>query len=887
MNIMNKLTLKHMKQNKTRTFFTLVGIIISVAMLTAVSTGVTSAMRWLQNCEMDSSGRWLVSYLDVSGDKYSVLVDEYGQDNISVLNEIGYTELPESQNAYKPYLFVLGLNKEAMANMKLTLVEGRLPENETEIIISRHILIDGGVEYQVGDTLSFDLKNRYNKDTNEQLRQNQQYMPLHEELRSIGEKKEYKIVGIIERPNYHVENYVAPGYSVITYLDSSKLTAQTTVNFDVYDDSMDGNFYDQCFDMMKQLNLVNGETSIQECNNVDLNQQVLYYAGLSLDDRFSTFLITISAILIIIIVIGSVSLIYNAFGISISERSKQLGMIASIGATKKQKRNSVFFEAFLYTAVGIPMGILSGIVGLKIAFQAVGPMLSEGFGTSSDIAMYFNRNSIIAAILFSIMTIFISAYIPAIRASRIAPIEAIRQIKDIKLTRKEVKCSWITKKLFGFEGELALKNMKRNRKRYRSLVFSLFISVVLFISVSSYIYYVRASYVEAKSSYNYDITVYGSDFDDAIAKKMFRELKESNAVEEVALSKMMSGWQMSEGQQKFITEEARKIYKETYMEEKEYLPYICFVVLDEQQLKDYCSEIDLEYNIFSKSEGETIVLNYIREDMGSTIATSTPLNVKKGDSIGLTCDYSVGDEENPEYRQVKDEIRIAAVTNELPFGVPQYTNSYYDSITMIVSEQTMNQLNQTLESEDTGCQWVSNSIFMFTNDNEEAVTKVKNFIEQASNYSIDMYDVNEKNQSTEKLVLAVSVFAYGFIILISLICCANMCNTISTSVQLRRKEFAMLKSVGMTPHTFRRMIMYESLLYGVKALMYGIPVSMLFSYLIYRVVNNQFSIAFDSLLGIYLFAVVIIFVVVGLAMMYASRKVRKENIITGLKDQNF
>ena len=143
----------------------------------------------------------------------------------------------------------------------------------------------------------------------------------------------------------------------------------------------------------------------------------------------------------------------------------------------------------------------------------------------------------------------------------------------------------------------------------------------------------------------------------------------------------------------------------------------------------------------------------------------------------------------------------------------------------------------------------------------------------------------ETEQSDRSLAFVMQVFCYGFIALMTLICIANILNTISTSIDLRRREFAMLKSVGMDSKAFNRMLVFESLLYGIKTLIYGIPLSILLILAEFEMMRGTFSFGFFLPLPYYIGAIAALFGVVLLAMAYSFSKARRENILDGLRTE--
>src|SRR5699024_2857614 len=216
-------------------------------------------------------------------------------------------------------------------------------------------------------------------------------------------------------------------------------------------------------------------------------------------------LLSFVGIIMSVIVVGSVSLIYNAFAISVSERSRHLGMLSSVWATEKQKRNSVFFEGAVIGLFSIPLGIISGLLGIGMTFYFINPLIEDFFSTSVELTVVVTPMSIVVACAVSMLTIFISTYIPAKRASKISAIDAIRQTMDVKTTGKKLKTSRLVRRIFGIEAEFGLKNLKRNKKRYSVVVFSLVVSIVLFLTVSFFTDQIRKTTDRTQSGINYDM----------------------------------------------------------------------------------------------------------------------------------------------------------------------------------------------------------------------------------------------------------------------------------------------------------------------------------------------------------------------------------------------
>ncbi|BBF45039.1 ABC transporter, ATP-binding protein [Lachnospiraceae bacterium KM106-2] len=924
MNIMNKLTLKHVKKNKARTVVTIIGIIISVAMMTAVTTGLNSVMTWMCNVEIEKTGKWHVEYKDVNAEKFTEYAKKDEVETSFMMQQLGYSKLKQSANERMPYVYVQALDKDAFSNLPLQLEEGRFPKNENEIIISRHMIDNGKIKVKVGDTVTYQFGERYVTKTSdsqlleqngysmkEPLTQEKSYLngkdalsgydendkeisgSANEDLRLTGKKASYKVVGIISRPSIYFEDYSAPGYSAFTMMDSKIIKSSSKVNGYAFYHTVTSKMYKELIKDAVSLGLeepkwnleVGEEKTINSFPDIKVNQDVLYYQGVSPDRGLNIFTTVVYAILIVIIMVGSISLIYNSFAISISERSKQLGMLSSVGATRSQKRNTVLFEALIYGIVGIPLGIIAGIVGLSVAFKVVSPMLlGAARSIQVPLTLQVSMMNIIVSTIVAIITILISAYIPAIRASRISPIEAIKQSNDIKITKKKVKTSQLTHFLFGFEGELALKNMKRNKKRYRAINFSLFISVVLFVTVSAFIYYMTGAFTGGVVTANYDVSLSVNHEDDSVYHDLENRFNEIPSIKNTTFVKNMNVY--VKNVERYLSKELNSLVQSDIeaglrAEDMGYNPNLQLYAMDDASYEKYCKKVGIKEGVI-KEQNPIIIVNKLQIRKDYSIQNVTPLNLKTGDKIQLGKDPELGDD-----KDFKVDLTVAAATDKLPIGLVGYGESYYDGIHLVVSESTFDQIVKEMEKQTKEDISYGKNIYLNAAGEESISKDVEQVLEEKAigTSAYQLYDVKAQDESNRQLVYAVSILAYGFITLMSLICCANMCNTISTSIQLRRSEFAMLKSVGMTPKKFHRMIMFESLLYGVKALVFGLPVSIGLSYLIYRYVTDRFEVGFMLPAYIYILAVTLVFVIVGISMFYSSRKVRKENIIEGLRSE--
>ena len=606
---------------------------------------------------------------------------------------------------------------------------------------------------------------------------------------------------------------------------------------------------------------------------VSFNHSLLRYYGIIKDDELRLMLFKLSAIIIGIIMIGSVSLIYNAFAISVSERSRYLGMLSSVGATKKQKRDSVFFEGAVIGIISIPIGIIAGIAGLGITFICINPIIKSAMQLTEDFRVVVLPSSILITVIISALTIFISTYIPARKASNVSAIDAIHQVTDVKLTSKEVKTAKLTRKIFGIEGDLGLKNLKRNKRRYKATVFSLIISMVLFLVVSFFTSGLKKLVVITQHGINYDIQV-------TIQSENHEELENIinhiNLLENITESTHIECFEAKTWVDEQYTADYLKEDPESKKENGKYLYTVYVNVLDDESLKAYAKEVGVNLDrLKDTTKPGAVIIDTAKYKNTEEDRYVESKMIKAREGLKLDLNYY-------DWSKEKDipleSVEIIALTNKLPMGILPFR--VYAGFNMIISKDVYDHFRNIAPLIN---QEAEHQLFL-KSDNplklQEGIETIQN--STGPNY-IDLINVFLIRQREEQTLLLMSVFTYAFILLITAICIANILNTVSTSIALRKREFAMLKSVGMTPKSFNKMIYYESIFYGLKALIYGLPISFAVMYLLHHTLmiklSYRFSIPWDSV-GI---AISAVFIIVGMAMIYSSQKVKKENIIDVLK----
>lgn len=860
MNIVNKVTVRHLKENKRRSLVTIIGAIISVAMITAVATLGVSFLDLLIREDIEQNGEWHVQYQEATIEQLQAIEQDENTEQLIVTSD-GFANFESAKTDSKRYLYFRNFEAQGMEHFPLALTEGRLPENANEVVISETLNNSSEETYEVGDTLTAGIGERMHSLENRKLSEFDAIQfgegdTINEELVDV-EEQTFDIVGIIERPGWEVS--WLPMVSVVGFTDTATAAADETFDGYVVASEINTALFDDAKAFAKE----------QGIPSVDFNSDLLRLYGATQNDNLRTTLFSLAGIIMGIVVIGSVALIYNAFAISVSERARHLGMLASVGATKRQKRNSVFFEGAIIGAISIPLGILAGLGGIWVTFQFINTFLQGALNVEQQLEVVVTPMMLVVAVGVSALTILISTYVPAQKASKISAIDAIRQTQDIKLTGKAVKTSKWVRKLFGLEAEIGLKNLKRNRKRYLATVFSLVISIVLFLSVTYFTNNLKTSLAMTQSDIQHDIQLHGGEMDAESLEQYagLPEVTEASFIRQAGGEALIAQDQLPD----VLFEQIER--GEAILEDGKLQYFVSVYAMDNENFQQYAEQVGVDASSFGQETPRAIVIDEViyQDGMSGTINESKTIKAEPGETIELlgSSINEMGEEIEPE---VLANVEIAALTDKVPTGV---STSYPGSVDLIVPMDALDELG--FIAEDT-----YPVISLATSD----PMKTEAEILEINEADVSISNVFQRRQQEEQLVLLMQVFTYGFITLISLISIANIFNTISTSIQLRKREFAMLRSVGMTPKGFNKMIRYESLFYGVKALAYGLPISFAAMLAMHFALNQTFSYGFAVPWGSVAFVIVVIFLIVGAAMLYSIAKIKNDNIIESLKQEN-
>ena len=872
MDLLKKLTIKNLKLNKKRTIVTIIGIMLSVALITAVASMYNSCITSLVKYETYEKGDFHVVFYNVPIEETKTLKNNRKISEVFLTQDVGYANLENSKNEYKPYAFIKAFTKASLENLSVKLSEGRLPENEDEIVIPTHLKTNGRIALNVGDTITLNVGTRVSNGI--ELNQNDEFNKDSQEKIINTTSKTYKIVGIIERPASNIENYSAPGYTFITLLndenilgkadayckytkEGSKDYINVTANILSINEDDFGKFEKGKFDSEEEFNKIANEVSKSKYN-YNINSYLIILETDPLNNNAVGGLGTVVIITCGIIVFTSVFCIKNSFDISIAEKTKQYGMLKSVGATKKQIRKNVFFEATILGLIGIPLGLLLGVFAssilILISNSFIGDMLAKGL----KLVLSFSWISYAVAIGFGIITIYLSALRSARKASKISPIESIRNSNEIKIKSKKIKSPKIIKKLFGIGGEISYKNLKRNKKKYRTTVISITVSVFVFIALS---YFMSLAFDQIKEELklkDYNLWLLIDDNNDEQLEQKVIETTRLENIKNYTISKYdncyITNSKYSDEYKEFMNGTSAK-------EEDIFDSNINVKTVNNEQYKEYIKKLGLNYE---KMKNKAILINNIRvgkydEEKNKYIQKNIKMfEYKENETIN--CKTS----DDKQF-----DVEIGIITDILPFGLEEPSNYAL----MIVSNDIYEKY------------FKSNEIMIYYDSSNP--DKLQDDIDELLKcYNYNINNIAENARMLEKVFTLVGIFLYGFIIVITLIGVTNIFNTITTNMELRKPEFAMLKSVGMTTKEFNKMIRLETVFMGIKSLLFSIPIGIGLSYLMYSALGTNQTLKFTIPIKSIIIAIVTVFLLITCIMKYSIGKIKKQNTIETIRNEN-
>jgi len=849
----SEITLKYLKVNKKRTALTIIGIILSVALFTGIGTIFFSYRTSQIEDSKSSLGNYEFKYNNISSSKVEKVIN-----NAEVLN----SGIEEKWDTAKIKLQDQNLDLQVRAydkssfqnivNKCFQIRKGRLPKNEDQI------MLDMGTFYQlknkkIGDSIALNLQD--------------------------NEVKTYKIVGAYEY------NGLNPAKAV-TFL---KFSNKDSSKFNVFINLKEKRNKKGAISRVTKQSNLKSEKYTMEYNDVLLRS---YFQ--SPNELRNNFTIRIIVFLISIIVVSSAALIYNSFNISVMERIKHFGILRSIGATPKQIKRLIIKEALYMCIIGIPVGFFAGYFGIYITIKLMGKLSLFG-SPNFKIGLY--PSVFIISTILSVLTIFLSAFNPVRKAGKISPMDALKNIVGIKNKKLKKRSNKIIKLLFGNEGELAYKNIKRLPGRFWVTVFSLVISVVMFIVFTTFASFVRQTNNAVKKTMPYDSIIFKNN-NGGLRLEDYEQIKKVSGVKEVYKMSSFNGviYIPRDKVNKDFLNEIGKRYEEV---EK----YKDFIRINNSNISLYeDNALNLAKKYISSGEIDKEKLN----DNGVLIVNKNKMRIyDRHDNRNVFKDYSnykVGDKitipkmksyviESGEHgfdNTKKEEekaidnkdfitLTVVGILNKDPLDG---NNDGYaeDGMNFIFTEDMYKKINNKPDYNGFGI------VFKDESSRDKLYKYFVNKASEVGGYYTDYYKIAEDNKKSD---FEMAVFVYGFIALITLISAVNIINTVSINLILRKAEFAMLMAIGMTKEQLTKMVLLEGTLHGIIASVFGTFIGAGLDFILIKIIAGSEFRDFTLKLPIAIIACGILaaILITLIASLIPLRKLKNMNVIENLREE--
>lgn len=883
MKLLNKLTLKNLRLNKVRTIVTIVGIMLSAALITVVSGMALSGRQTMIDGQTAWSGNYDVALDIIDTAKIDKIRQNRNVENAFYKERLGYARTKNADGETCNYS-VLAMSENTYGNcFKIDLIKGKFPTNSGEAVVTKSFKTQDGKDVKVGDKITLDVGVLTDKDGNV-LDEEGIHNLLQKDFNKCNiidtVKRTYTVTGIIERPKTS-ELYDPSNLSMIYTASDEEApveairTKHMNKLYIAYTPQSEGDYLQNTADILgfkadDMSHVISDEISPEDqqtsgINAYEFNSILLSMKGYSGSEGTNVMIFSLAVIIIIIVMLASVFVIRNSFAISITEKTSMYGMLASVGATKRQIRRNVLFEGFILGLIGIPLGILLGLGVNAILIAILNSVLGDVLSGTSFVFVT-PTIPIICAIVLSAVTIFCSSFFIALRASRIPPLVAIRGNKDIKVkNNKPYRTSKLTKKLFGVGGEIASKSLKRSRKKYRTTVISIVVSVAMFIAVSAFMDYGMTFTDHYYGNTDYSYMVSGIDANQAETIEKMPEIENYLTVG-LQYGYVSADVPVNECGKNFLYDEpdGSKSFGAEFLE------------FEHDTFVQICRELELDYN---KVKGGVLVYSQVTPDNSESGNSSKPM--KLFDKTAPT-KFTVHGNDDEGNALITGKLKVSSVFDE----IPKSADSVIGEGTifgqgLIIGEQGV--ISPQLGEHGCGI-----TLYANTSDHTSLTNRIESMSGTGDSESyISIFDYEEIVRQFNAVMLIVGIFVYGFIGVISLIGLTNIFNTISTNMQLRSKEFASLKSIGMTKKEFNRMIRLESLMYGIKSLLIGIPLGVLGVFAIFSAFSRgNVPMSFVFPWKAILISIAAVIIVVWLIMKYSISKVNKQNIIETIRNDN-
>ncbi|MBD5561641.1 ABC transporter permease [Clostridium botulinum] len=876
----SEITGRYLKQNKKRTILTIVGIILAISLFSGIGNLFFSMRDGLVANERKSKGNYEVKYFGVNKDKVNKLSNNFEIKDYGVSKDNNFFILKDDKNNEnkstmdnKPKIITLDFYDDNMLNnvMTIKMKEGRKPKAADEIILEKRAKTKFGKK--VGDYIE---ANNIDPEVLVKTLKADSKITAQSNLQKLqsNEVKSYKIVGYYDKGVSQTSDF----YEARGYLNKNSM-------------KKDGKYYFYAnlkekknkVDIGKKVGSTVGLSEKKEIDGIpeiSFNNAVLRLMAEGNDTLLNKDTMSVFIFIATLIIVCTVAVIYNAFNISVAERINQFGVLRSIGATPGKIRKLVFKEAFIMSIIAIPIGILSGYLGIYTTIKLMSN--SERF-VFEGLKIGFYKEVILICIVLTLITIILSVLGPAIKASKVSPIDAIRNSSNLKKEKIRRRKGRLIKLIFGIEGAVAYKNIRRNNKRFIITVFSLMISLIMFIIITSMTKMTDEVTKQLISSAPFDAVIQTKE---SMDEKFISEIKSKDGIKKVYTPKIRRALVYLEKDilnEKYYEKINKDMPKSEKIKGKDYvcLDQVTYSAYDKSSFEEVKNNLaDGKIDTEALNNNGVLLINrneVSKKNGGKVVADITKYKVGDKIRIPRTKDKFYSEMEENKKLDLKGEFKqgiekedfieltIVGILNKDIFNI----SAAHDSIGLVFSDKCFENNFGKLPIDAVAINY----------KNEKAGEKYAGYFEEKAEELQGSY-MDLHSDSIQKQI---AVFMYGFIAIITIIGMVNIINTITIGLLLRKSEFATLTAIGMTKSQLNKMVMLEGLLHGIFTSVFG----SIISYILYNLLLKQgfnfinFDIKFP--IDVFITGILGVIAITLLASVIPLRRLKKMSIVENIR----
>lgn len=879
MNILTEYTLNYLNKNKKNTISII--IIISIAVIFLSTMVLFTYMNWNYNIKdaVEKNGNYhgyFKSYIDKSQIPY--LEENQKIDKVYLKSEY-YTGKIDME---RPYINISYMDKGYWDNMgeRNLILEGRIPNNQDEIVVMGNLIKENPL-YEIGDKININFGYRENDGEKIDV-----FDFLYEGESFVGKDiKEYTIVGIISGKSLSYEPY----YKSLGFLDNENIDEDIKLNAYLRMKNP-RTAYEDLPEIGKTLGFELGKEELAtygysaRYNPYYLRLQGIFNPAFSVWEQGLYFIIQPYIFTLLIMIMFSI-IIYNIFSIWSNNRLRQLGIFKSIGASPKQIKKTVKIEAIILSIIPITLGIGLGHLFCYMGINIIKYIVNiEMDGSIFNLTFKTSPIIILIILLLSFLTILLSISRTAKRLSKISPIEAIRY-GGISYDSFKIKKNHGANYSHGnIITSLSKDSLRANKKGFGTTVISLGIGFTVLFTFLVVMSGVKANdkLNDLEIYYPIEVKAYSSErLDENLFKGISQipEVKESIVYKHSNLLFHIKPEYESEEFNKlggFKDIDSRK-YGVRYMDEY-YEVAGQIIGIDSDNFNEYAKSLGEEPKDYYDTENpKAILINLTRQDMNQPILRADYIPYLNDSIESLVFSEYGGHDLN---------IDILFKTSEKPWD-GFYINNY--NLNLIVPKEALNKMMEGFNLPGD----FSHSEFIKLLVEEKDIETVKEEIKEVSKYYLpesDYYIWDKISYEIEKenSMKVLYLMAFAFVLFMGIIGVSNSYSSINNNLSNRRREFAMLKSMGMTKDGLKKMLRLEGVYYSIYPFIYSIPICSIILIgiakidRVFGVRDLLFYLDYKTLL-IY---IIIIVISIYSAYYFGIRKIEKDEIVDVLRDES-